>query len=75
MLSENLHYVNIFMRGEVIDKNSEPKNMEPKKCEIWEWVTWKELTRGGLESKDNKYRPLFQPMISLIVEQNYYYPV
>ncbi|CAJ0756515.1 22805_t:CDS:2 [Entrophospora sp. SA101] len=75
MLSDNLHYVAIFMRGEVIDKNSMPKNMEPDKCEAWEWVTWEDLTRGGPESKDNKYRPLFQPIILLLIEQNYYKPI
>ena len=54
--------------------------MEPHKCECWEWVAWDEFVKGGvmgvLEDKSvNKYRPMFQPMETLLTEQPEYNPV
>lgn len=56
------------------------KVMEPNKTECLEWVTWSEFIKGGitgiLEDKSvNKYRPMFQPMETLITEQPEYNPV
>ena len=56
------------------------KVMEPHKCECWEWVTWVEFVKGGvtgiLEDKSvNKYRPMFLPMETLLIEQSGYNPV
>ncbi|XP_013414214.1 nucleotide triphosphate diphosphatase NUDT15 [Lingula anatina] len=35
----NLHYVTLFMQGEV-ESGCEPKNLEPEKCEGWQWCDW-----------------------------------
>ncbi|POG81902.1 NUDIX hydrolase domain-like protein [Rhizophagus irregularis DAOM 181602=DAOM 197198] len=90
MHNENKHYVSIYMKAEVVDENVEPahklimkaciKVMEPNKTECLEWVTWSEFIKGGitgiLEDKSvNKYRPMFQPMETLITEQPEYNPV
>ena len=45
--------------------------MEPYKCECWEWITWDEFIKGGV----NKYRPMFQPMETLLNEKPDYKPV
>ncbi|RGB26560.1 ADP-ribose pyrophosphatase [Rhizophagus diaphanus] len=80
MHNENKHYVDIYMRAEVVDENVEPEVMEPDKSECWEWVTWSEFIKGGITGilKDksvNKYRPMFQPMEALLTEQPEYNPV
>ncbi|RIA90778.1 NUDIX hydrolase domain-like protein [Glomus cerebriforme] len=74
---ENKHYVDIYLKAEIIDDNAEPVVMEPNKCECWEWVTWDEFIKGGiLEDKIvNKYRPMFRPMEILLIEQPEYSPV
>ncbi|CAI2168561.1 16217_t:CDS:2 [Funneliformis geosporum] len=71
MPNENKHYVDIFMRAEVVDGNVEPVVMEPLKCECWKWVTWDEFIKGGVngvfeDKLVNKYRPMFQPMETLL---------
>ncbi|CAG8795642.1 7876_t:CDS:2, partial [Racocetra persica] len=48
MVNENKHYVDIFMRAEVVDVDADPLVMEPNKCEGWEWVTWDEFIQGGI---------------------------
>ncbi|CAG8453044.1 22336_t:CDS:2 [Dentiscutata erythropus] len=77
MTNENMHYVGIFMRAEVVDMGADPLVMEPNKCECWEWVTWDEFIKGGItgteniqDGKINKYRPMFHPMESLIITRN-----
>ncbi|GBB95457.1 hypothetical protein RclHR1_02540011 [Rhizophagus clarus] len=80
ILHENKHYVDIYMKAEVTNENAEPVVMEPNKCECWEWVTWSEFIKGGITGilKDkgvNKYRPMFQPMETLLTEQPEYSPV
>ncbi|KAG9307820.1 hypothetical protein G9A89_023385 [Geosiphon pyriformis] len=66
----NSHYVDIFMCAESADINAEPIVMEPDKCDIWNWITWDEFIKDGIDSQTNKYRPMFQPMQSYILQRN-----
>lgn len=44
MTDEGLHYIDLFVRGEVDPSHSrEPQNMEPHKCEGWQWFDWDNL--------------------------------
>ncbi|CAG8449305.1 18303_t:CDS:2 [Racocetra fulgida] len=87
MVNENKHYVDIFMRAEVVDVDADPLVMEPNKCEGWEWVAWDEFIQGGItgttgteniqniqNGEINKYRPMFHPMETLIITRNGYRP-
>ncbi|XP_069137161.1 uncharacterized protein [Argopecten irradians] len=44
MDTENLHYIDLFVLGEVdITRLEEPENREPQKCEGWDWFNWDSL--------------------------------
>ncbi|CAG8442118.1 13755_t:CDS:2 [Cetraspora pellucida] len=82
MVNENKHYIDIFMRAEVVDVDANPLVMEPNKCECWEWVTWDEFIQGGITGTENiqgdeinKYRPMFHPMEILITTRNGQRPI
>ncbi|KAG9307827.1 hypothetical protein G9A89_023392 [Geosiphon pyriformis] len=77
----NRHYVDIFMCAESADINALRQGdskiffslfqvMEPDNCEIWDWITWDEFIKDGIDSQTNKYRPMFQPMRSYILQRN-----
>ncbi|OVA05057.1 NUDIX hydrolase domain [Macleaya cordata] len=51
-----LHYVTIFMRGELVDSQQLPQNVEPEKCDGWDWYNWDE----------NMPKPLFKPLENLV---------
>ncbi|MGE0009675.1 MAG: NUDIX hydrolase [Candidatus Babeliales bacterium] len=40
-ISEQKHYITIFMRSEYI--SGEPQLLEPHKCAEWVWATWHNL--------------------------------
>eukprot|EP00899_Mesostigma_viride_P002728 jgi/Mesvir1/12456/Mv00610-RA.1 len=50
MLSENKHYITLFMQATFPDGKL-PRTMEPHKCEGWLWADWANLPS-----------PLFQPL-------------
>ncbi|CAH1253016.1 NUDT15 [Branchiostoma lanceolatum] len=53
-LSENYHYVTIFMQAEVdTSHQEEPVNLEPDKCEGWDWYAWDKFP-----DHDQLFRPL-----------------
>ncbi len=51
-LTENKHYVTIFMLADY--KSGEVKIMEPEKCTRWDWFSWNKLPQ-----------PLFVPIQNL----------
>ncbi|XP_021348447.1 uncharacterized protein LOC110447230 isoform X1 [Mizuhopecten yessoensis] len=60
--SDNLHYIDLFVRGEVDSAHSEePQNQEPHKCEGWHWIDW-----DNLPSQDQLFCPLH-----LLIQQGY----
>ncbi|XP_033750911.1 uncharacterized protein LOC117335099 [Pecten maximus] len=51
---DNLHYIDLFVRGEVDTTHSEqPENREPHKCEGWHWFDW-----DSLPPEDQLFLPL-----------------
>ncbi|XP_078701946.1 nucleotide triphosphate diphosphatase NUDT15-like isoform X2 [Branchiostoma floridae x Branchiostoma belcheri] len=53
-LSENYHYITIFMQAEVdTSHREEPVNLEPEKCEGWDWYAW-----DNFPDHDQLFRPL-----------------
>ena len=61
MLSENKHYVTIFILGSC---TNEPRNMEPHKCQGWNAYSWQELK--DIHAQDSS--KLFGPLAKLVEE-------
>ncbi|KXT01476.1 hypothetical protein AC578_9535 [Pseudocercospora eumusae] len=71
MLSENKHYITMFMTCLRKDSSAEAQTLESDKCEGWDWTCWQDLVRwveqeGVLGDDDGARRTLFTPLISLI---------
>ena len=70
MLSENKHYITMFMTCVRTDESHVPENLEPHKCEGWDWVDWKDLVQwveeDGAVDAAGVRRTIFTPLISLI---------
>ncbi|KXT15639.1 hypothetical protein AC579_5844 [Pseudocercospora musae] len=70
MLSENKHYITMFMTCLRKDSSAEAQTMEPDKCEGWDWASWQDLVKWvdqeGVVGDDGARRTLFTPLISLI---------
>lgn len=64
MPSDEKHYVTIFMRVEVTDKEAEAlKVKEPEKCEMWQWISFDALMRCYIQELIAKPEvPLFLPL-------------
>ncbi|CAM1504828.1 Fc.00g024190.m01.CDS01 [Cosmosporella sp. VM-42] len=43
VFEEGKHYVTLFVRCEMEEKDAQPQVLEPEKCEGWYWKTWDEL--------------------------------
>jgi 8-oxo-dGTP diphosphatase len=62
MVSENKHYVTIFMLA-TCKGETRPKTMEPNKCEGWSSYSWEELEDLQAQGK------LFGPLDRLVQEK------
>ncbi|USW57966.1 Putative NUDIX hydrolase domain-containing protein [Septoria linicola] len=70
MLSENKHYITLFMTCVREDEADAPQNLEPEKCGGWDWVYWSDLVKwveedGAVDHGGNR-RTIFTPLINLI---------
>ncbi|CAJ2500406.1 Uu.00g032590.m01.CDS01 [Anthostomella pinea] len=39
------HYITIFVRCEMIERDAQPEILEPDKCEGWHWMRWEDVRR------------------------------
>ncbi|KAH7917817.1 hypothetical protein BV22DRAFT_1100824 [Leucogyrophana mollusca] len=71
MVSENKHYVTVFVGCRVKGEKTVPEVREPNKCERWEWVTWSELQAWGkTQTTENvEGRRIFLPLLNLLAQR------
>ncbi|KAF7191750.1 Nudix hydrolase 1 [Pseudocercospora fuligena] len=70
MLSENKHYITMFMTCVRKDASAEAQTLEPDKCEGWDCASWQDLVKWveqeGVVGDLGARRTLFTPLISLV---------
>lgn len=64
MLSENKHYVTIFLSS-TCSNDDKPRNVEPHKCQGWNAYSWQELK--DIHAQDS--HKLFGPLAKLVEEE------
>ncbi|CEM27052.1 unnamed protein product [Vitrella brassicaformis CCMP3155] len=61
MMTENKHYITLYVIALSPPGQPDPQLLEPHKCEGWRWVEWPEL---------RQLEPLFTPILNLM-DQGY----